>query len=378
MLNRALFGEITQQKLDALQKEEDYGSCSELYQQSNLNIDNPDVRNLKTILYKILADYLIFEPMTNENLSYSITKPDISLFTAVPTNDPLYTNKMKAILSVLYYCIKNRGYNYALPANASHEEIHICDDLRDLLENNADYICNGNAELTNLMSELMVLLYDKLLGATVELVHSGEDVPTSISTFGVSDNFAFSKINYTNTTKVQKINALKLIVMDDYREQYIERRKFWKSNTRLPESKNFFLYGTYNLKEINDFLAQFDFKLFDITTPYYENYLCDGIFGINISQFKLLFYLLTDNQKKLRKLEKKHRNWSMNRGLQIKGALKSFIRAIAIALPLCLIFMPFGENVALPATLIPTCAVFLPSVNRKFEKKKRKIYSLFN
>lgn len=378
MLNQALFGEITQQKLDALQKEEDYGSCSELYQQSNLNIDNPNVRNLKTILYKILADYLIFEPMTNEDLSYSITKPDISLFTAVPTNDPLYTNKMKAILSVLYYCIKNRGYNYALPANASHEEIHICDDLRDLLENNADYICNGNAELTNLMSELMVLLYDKLLGATVELVHSGEDVPTSISTFGVSDNFAFSKINYTNTTKVQKSNALKLIVMDDYREQYIERRKFWKSNTRLPESKNFFLYGTYNLKEINDFLAQFDFKLFDITTPYYENYFCGDIFGDNIAFYRKLFYLISNNQKKLRKLEKKHRSWSTNPGLWIKSFLKAFIRAIAIALPLYLIFMPFGEKVALPTTLIPAWAIPMTPISRIFEKRKRKIYSLFN
>lgn len=378
MLNRTLFGEITQQKLDTLQKDEDYGSCSELYQQSNLNIDNPDVRNLKIILYKILADYLIFEPMTNENLSYAITKPDISLFTAVPINDTMYTNKMKAILSVLYYCIKNRGYNYALPANASHEEIHICDDLRDLLENNADYICNGNAELTNLMSKLMVLLYDKLLGATVELVHSGEDVPTSISTFGISNNLAFSTINYTNTTKVYKSNALKLIVMDNYREQYIERRNFWKNNTRLPESKNFFLYGTYNLKEINDFLAQFDFKLFDITTPYYENYFCSGMYENSISLYRRLFYLITDNQKKLHKLEKKHRNWSMNFGLWIKSFLKVFIRAIAVALPLYLIFMPFGEKVALPATLIPACAVFLPPVNRKLEKKKRKIYSLFN
>ena len=379
MGTNTFFGQISKQKLDLLQKEEDYSKCYELYNQSNLDKENHSLREIKLILYKTLANYLLYDPEAKEPISYASINPDRSIFNAISKNDPDYENKMSAILIVLFYCIKNRSFNYALVDNASHDEISQGEYLREWLEDNAETIIAGSDQIRNLLCAVMTLLYDKVLSATVELVHSGKDVPSSITTYGIGGSFAFSEINYRNTTKLQKINALKLKCMDKYRAEYTERRDYWKQNVNSStfcSNKNTFLFGTYNLKELNTFLSQFDFKLYDISTKYYENYFCSfpNPFSISIAQIKRIVYLITDNEQKQKQLNKKHRQWPVS--LLIKSFFKVLFTAILFAIPAMLIFSPIlGENSGI-AAILAACVTFTPPFNRALESKKRAKFSL--
>lgn len=381
MKNRAIFGEITTAKLDALQKNEDYETCYQLYARSSINLNDQNIRKTKLTLYRILSEYLQYDPITQQPLSHSGPVPDTSIFTSISKNDPQYVAKMSAVLMVLYYCIKNRCYNYVFTDNASHEEISRGERLQDWLETNAASIIAGNEQLKILLSALMVLLYDKVLSATVALFHEGKDVASGITTYHIGDSLSYSEINYSNTSRIQKINALKLICMSDYRDEYIQRRDYWKQyvpNRQFQATKNTFLYGSYSLSEFNAFLAQFDFKLFDISTKYYENYFCHFVnpFSIAISQLSRIIYLLTDEQKKEKELLKKHRDWPFS--LLIKSLFKTIILALPIIVISSLLFYPLGEPLSIVLPILAAIIAFLPPFNRMREKKKRISYALLS
>lgn len=381
MFNRAIFGEVTQAKLDALQKNEDYATCYQLYTQSSLDLNDSNIRKTKLLLYRVLCSYMQYDPITQENLSHSDSDADTSIFTAISKNDPQYVAKMSAVLLVLYYCIKNRCYNYVFTDNASHEEIQRDEKLRDWLEHNADSIIAGNEQLKALVSALMVLLYDKVMSATVELFHQGQNVATGVTTYHIGESLSYSEINYTNTSRIQKINALKLICMNDYRDEYVQRRNLWKQNVPNPQfqaTKNTFLYGTYSLKELNDHLSQFHFQLYDISTRYYENFFCHFVnpFSITFNQLSEIVNILTDNRKKEKARLKKHRKWPLS--LMVKSFFKTMLLALPIMVISALLCFPLGEPLSIAVPTLLALTAFLPPFNRMVEQKKRTTYALLS
>lgn len=225
---------MTKKELFALQKAERYRECAEAYAASPL--DDGDVRQMKVLLYRILADYLLYDPVTGNELNTVHFALNTSVFEAVAKEDPRYVEKMQAILLVVYYAVKNRAYNHTLERDTSTEEINLTLMLFEYLELHAEPIINYKPELQPLFRSLMVLVYDKLLGARVPRQHL-----------------------ILKGTQVLGIGTKK--------EMFWERRNRWTEKTTdkaLARCENTFLYGTYDLKALNKALAAFDFRLLDI------------------------------------------------------------------------------------------------------------------
>lgn len=380
MYNRGVgvFGMLSKQKLDELQKREDYKKCYDLYSESDLDCNNPEIREIKLVFYKILSSYLIYNPEIQDNISFNLeTEPYISVFSSILPSDFNYENKICAVLSVFFYAIKNRGYNYVFIDNASHEEVSDCEQLRAYLEINSEKIIARNLKIRKIFAALMTLLYDKILLAKIELIHSGEDVISGITTYNFGGSVSFSDVNYKNTTTTQKINALKLMGLEEYRDEYIQRRNYWVNQVdvlEIKQSKNLFLFGIYNLNELNKFLVQFDFKLFNVATKYYRNFLCDGdIYGV--SNFFRIFYSITGNDKKLKEFNKKHRDWPFS--LKLKSCLTAMLTSCVIAIPLCGLMYPIFKETGMGISLVISILCgFNPFFYRTIEKKKRTKFSL--
>lgn len=372
-----IFGK-DQPTINHLLQREEYRKCYEMYSESEIDCDRPDIREMKLTFYQILAEYLIYDPSIGKVTSTNFGVELADIFSVVSTDDPDYENKMSAILIVFFYAVKNRSFNYALSENACHEEVIIDETLRGWLEENAERIIMNNAAVRKIFAALMTLLYDKILTATVEIYHSGEDVVTGVTTYSFG-TVAYSDLKYENTGYQQKINALRLLGLEEYRDDYILRRNTWKGYVQNPdftENKNLFLFGTYNLDEFNRFLSRYDFKLFKITTKFYANFLCDGdIYGIG--KFISAFYLITGNSKKEKEFNKKHKDWTFFQ--KVFGFLRGMPIAILIVLVLnYLLLLSLEENTRLGiSVLVGILVAFTPPINRAMEKKKRKTFSIF-
>lgn len=225
---------MTKKELFALQKKEQYRACAEAYAASSF--DEGDVRQMKTIFYRILAEYLLYDPVSGKELNTVGYRLNTAVFEAVAKDDPRYVEKMRAILLVVYYAVKNRAYNHTLDKDTSTEEINLTLYLFEYLELNAEPIINYKRELQPLFRSLMVLVYDKLLGARVPREHL-------------------------------ILKGTQVLGIGTKRDQFVERRNRWTegtTDTALSRCENTFLYGTYDLKAVNKALSAFDFCLADI------------------------------------------------------------------------------------------------------------------
>lgn len=385
MLYSGLFKtEITQKQIDEAQKSKKYAECLSQYHASSLDADAPEIRKMKLCLYQILNDFLIYDPVHKRETGSFRDGLRTDALVSVDKEDPQYAEEMRAVLLVLYYCVKNRSFNYALPANAGHYEISQTEALITFFEENAERLVWENETLKSLLSALMVLLFDKLLSATVELYHEGERVPESVTSTYIGNRQIISTVNYKNTSRYQKINALTLKVMDDKRGEYQKKRDFWYQMIKkpsFPKSFNTFLYGTYDLCEMNAFLAQFRFRLYDISTKYYANYFC-GTEAFSFGGIKKVFYTLTGNQAGYDREIEKHREWTgWELAKQLLFQLPSMFLFAVCAVVLLLLFQSFNPNEVMEAMFMTVmvlvyCVLASPPMQRKKEKKKRIVYSL--
>lgn len=369
-------GEVSQRQIDDFQIEGKYNECYNLYMKSSLDRENGDTRKIKEILYEMLYNYLVFDPELKEEAFWQSPKLDVSAFEKLSNKDPRYVEKMRAVLLVMYYCQKNRSFNYVFTANASHCEVSKAEYLRDWLESNYNKIVGGYTELEPYFAQLMVLLYDKVTSATVGLFHQGKKVPTGMDIFNFG-SFAIGETRYKDTSFSQKINALKLLGNDQYRRDYMERRNCWISkvaNSDIRNSKNTFLYGTYDLDELNNYLSVFNFKLYSLKTKYYEQFFCTLPNGLH--RVKQVFFLLTNNEEKYNREMRKNRDWPLS--LILMSLIKVLVPALVVAVLFTLLFSVIGLTEAVDTIILICILIFMtPPLNRLLEKGKRKEYSLF-
>jgi len=379
-----LFGQISQSRIDEFQRREEYTECCQLYESSQLDCNNPDVRAMKITLYHVLRDYLIYDPVLDKWLGSSEWERAVSVFDRIAPGDPDYANKMTAVLSTVYYCVKNRGFNYTLASNASIEEINLADYLRDWLENHSARIINRSTQVAGVLAALMVLLYDKIGTATVKLVHIGEDVPVGVDFRSIGNGRVYGEIEYRNTTRSMRNNALGLIGMERYRHEYGTRRNYWRSmvqNKQLRECENTFLYGCCNVAQINQFLSRYHFHVLDICTQYYENYFSKlpSIFSFH----KKLLYMITGSSEKSEAEKRKSRDFM---DFSFKQMVLSFARVflpcliVAVVCLVLFVILMGEEGIAIGSVVAIVISVYFlsPFYSRSLEKKKRKKYSIYN
>lgn len=376
MMQNTVFS-ITKETIDECQKNKKYWEAANYYLNSTFDEENPDIRLTKLGLYTVLAGYSMYDPVQELPLSSINYGLPTAPFEQLPKIDPDYSDKMIATLLVLYYCIKNRSFNYAIKHNANHDEITQTEALREYLENHAEEIINCDSRIEKMLAAVMVLLYDKMLSAKVELFHEGKDVIDSI-TFDLSGVFS-PMISRRNTSTFQTVGAMRLKCIEEYRPKYVEARKYWNKKIRktdLGQCKNTFLYGTYDLKEINRFLKKYNFKLYNIQTKYYENFFAESAVLRPIRKVIEVFHIITDNEQNERRLKETNKRWSV--GEMIKSAvltsLKSIPFAILAALPIALLGKT-GVIISIPFILLALLPFFAP-YNRFKERRKRETYSL--
>lgn len=225
---------MLKKELLTLQKREEYRTLAQVYLVSSS--DEGDVRQMKRIFHRILSDYLLYDPVSNRTLNKLGGQFNTSVFEAVAKDDPRYVEKMQAIFLVVYYAVKNRAYNHTLDKDTSVEEINLALHLFEYLEKHAEPVLNYKYELEPLFHSLMVLIFDKILGARVPREHL-------------------------------ILKGMQILGIGRMREMFVERRNRWAERTTdkaLSRCENTFLYGTYDLKAVNKALAAFDFRLLDI------------------------------------------------------------------------------------------------------------------
>ncbi len=258
---------VTQEQVTSYQKQRKFNKAYQLYYSSQIDKANPETRTMKCLFYKILSQTYYYNPENDTiiNDSYDFK---ISMLNNFSKTDPLYEKKVISILLILYYITKNRAFNYAFKHNCSHCEYSQTEYMREWLENNYDSVVNGNANIRCVLDKFMLLIYDKLLVGRIRLFHQGETVVTGSTTL-ITDSFAFTQLDKRNTSRYQSIKGIDLIQKSEMLPQYKQRRDFWCQQITEPtlkKCKNSFLNDIYDLKEINAYLAFFDFQLYRIAT----------------------------------------------------------------------------------------------------------------
>ena len=118
-MNPVFHKTINKDSIDYLQKKEKYAEAMQTYVDGSIDSNNEDLRKMKTCLYGILSSFMMYNPVLKRNLSSFRDGLDVTPLISIEKEDPMYGEKMQAALLVLYYCIKNRSFNYAISSNAS-------------------------------------------------------------------------------------------------------------------------------------------------------------------------------------------------------------------------------------------------------------------